>query len=108
MAIYIKKRIPVEAEQYKKGMEDGFTKVYDVKNSHPIKPYLDTLEGRLTFNEGDYIVTGIKGERWAVRKDIFEETYELFEDEYEVVNTDDMVFDTTYEPTPKRVFELKE
>ncbi|MCY8235350.1 hypothetical protein [Priestia endophytica] len=77
MSKYIKKPIPIEAEQYKKGMEDGFIKVHDEENGHPVKPYIQTLEGKLTFNKDDYIVTGVKGERWAVRKDIFEETYEL-------------------------------
>jgi hypothetical protein len=83
MAKYVKKPIPVEAEQYKKGMEDGFDKVFNIKEGHPIKPFINTLEGRMLFNEDAYIVTGIKGERWAVRKDIFEETYELiFESDF--------------------------
>ena len=42
--------------------------------------WVQTLEGRLTFNSGDYIVRGVKGELYPVRKDIFEETYEEVED----------------------------
>lgn len=80
MAKYIKKPIPVEAEQYQKGMEDGFIQVFEEENNHPMKPYIQTLEGKLTFDEDAYIVTGIKGERWAVRKDIFEETYDLIKE----------------------------
>lgn len=37
---------------------------------------VDTLEGRHTGQPGDYLVVGIKGERYPVRKDIFEESYE--------------------------------
>ena len=36
-----------------------------------------TLEGEMRGNAGDYLVTGIKGEQYPVRKDIFEETYEV-------------------------------
>lgn len=37
---------------------------------------VDTLEGRHSGQPGDYLVVGIKGERYPVRKDIFEESYE--------------------------------
>ncbi|NLY44734.1 MAG: hypothetical protein GX053_01900 [Tissierella sp.] len=36
---------------------------------------IETLEGTIHANKGDWIVTGVKGERYPVRKDIFEETY---------------------------------
>jgi hypothetical protein len=35
-----------------------------------------TLEGEMTGGPGDWLVVGIQGERWPVRKEIFEETYE--------------------------------
>ncbi|TCI26736.1 hypothetical protein EVJ32_05005 [Exiguobacterium sp. SH5S4] len=76
MGKYTKKPIAVEATQYKPGMEDGFDKVFDEDQNHPIRPFIHTLEGRLFFDTDAYIVTGVKGERYAVRKDIFEETYE--------------------------------
>lgn len=37
---------------------------------------VDTLEGIMYGNPGDYLVIGIKGEKYPVRRDIFEETYE--------------------------------
>ena len=37
---------------------------------------IHTLEGDLTAQPGDYIITGIAGERYPCRADIFEETYE--------------------------------
>lgn len=37
---------------------------------------IPTLEGPMRANEGDWIVTGVKGERYAVKPDVFEATYE--------------------------------
>jgi hypothetical protein len=39
-------------------------------------PYIDTLEGRHYISEGDWIITGIKGERYPCKGDIFAATYE--------------------------------
>lgn len=36
---------------------------------------IDTLEGRMTVRNGDWICTGIDGEKWAVKDDIFKRTY---------------------------------
>ena len=41
---------------------------------HP--QHIETLEGRMLARAGDYIVTGTKGEKYPVKKEIFEETYE--------------------------------
>jgi len=35
-----------------------------------------TLEGTMRADPGDYIVTGVKGESYPVKPDIFEATYE--------------------------------
>lgn len=53
-----KKPIPVEAVQI------------DEEES------LDTLEGTMTGQAGDWKVTGPEGEQWFIKKDIFEKTYE--------------------------------
>lgn len=37
---------------------------------------IQTIEGQLTAQVGDYIVTGVDGEQWPVKKSIFEKTYE--------------------------------
>jgi hypothetical protein len=34
-----------------------------------------TLEGDLILHDGDWIVTGINGERWPIADDIFRKTY---------------------------------
>lgn len=35
-----------------------------------------TLEGSLTVSPGDWIITGVKGEKYPCKPDIFEATYE--------------------------------
>ncbi|HEL0247626.1 TPA: hypothetical protein TUD09_001943 [Streptococcus equi subsp. zooepidemicus] len=39
--------------------------------------YIDTLEGVMKASAGDWIVTGIDGERYPVKPDIFDKTYEV-------------------------------
>jgi hypothetical protein len=59
---FIKKPIIVEAEQ----IDHEF--------------YIDTLEGRMRGDKGDWLITGIKGEQYPCKDDIFKMTYELFEE----------------------------
>ncbi len=40
-----------------------------------------TLEGDLNVSDGDWIITGVQGEKYPCKPDIFEQTYELVEDE---------------------------
>lgn len=61
------------------------TKKY-VKKPIPIKAYpadremiIHTFEGDMKAMPGDYIITGVKGEQYPVKKEIFEETYEEVE-----------------------------
>jgi len=37
---------------------------------------VDTLEGPLKGHAGDYLIIGVRGERYPIRQDIFEETYD--------------------------------
>lgn len=58
-----RKRVPVHAYRY-----DGR------------EPFIiHTLEGDMMAMPGDWIITGVKGETYACKPDIFEETYELVE-----------------------------
>lgn len=89
MAKYIKKPVMVEAVLYKKGMEDGMDDVNTAVNSgldtntyiNPLGfeqiPFINTLEGKHYISEGDYIITGIEGERYPCKKNIFHKTYTL-------------------------------
>lgn len=40
---------------------------------------IQTEEGEMRANPGDWIITGIKGERYPCKSDIFEATYEKVE-----------------------------
>ncbi len=37
---------------------------------------IETLEGLMSYREGDFIITGIRGERYPCRPDIFTDTYD--------------------------------
>ncbi len=43
--------------------------------------WIDTLEGGHRVCPGDWIITGVKGERYPCKPDIFEATYEAVSDE---------------------------
>lgn len=93
MPKYRKKPVVIDAEIYREGLEDyfkyhismfglftkeeciasGFTPDFEKDKI----PFIKTLEGEHMVSDGDYIVTGIKGERYPCKPDIFEETYEL-------------------------------
>ncbi|MFA7122010.1 MAG: hypothetical protein WC277_11070 [Bacilli bacterium] len=38
---------------------------------------IETLEGTMVGNPGDWLITGIKGEKYPCKDDIFRETYEI-------------------------------
>lgn len=42
--------------------------------------WIDTLEGGHIVCPGDFIITGVKGERYPCKPDIFESTYEVAND----------------------------
>lgn len=58
--------------------------------------YIETLEGRMKANVGDYIITGINGEQYPCKPDIFEKTYELVDvvedNEPQYINENEDVF----------------
>lgn len=88
MAKYRKKPVVIEAEQYwpDKPLPAGVeTQVVTASSeAHrmfnvPIgteKPIIRTLEGIHHVQPGDWIITGVKGERYPCKPDIFEATYE--------------------------------
>lgn len=41
---------------------------------------IHTLEGDMIDSKGDYIITGVDGEQYPCKPDIFEKTYEPVED----------------------------
>ena len=79
MPYYCKKPIPVEARQY---TGDNFIELRDwsenaiATDDYSNNVFVATLEGPVFFNEGDYIIKGVRGKFYPCQKDIFEETYE--------------------------------
>ena len=41
---------------------------------------IETLEGTMHASVGDYIITGVRGEQYPCKPDIFEQTYEPVEE----------------------------
>lgn len=77
MAKYRKKPVIIDADPYQPGMEDGFDIEHPEEQQRADrKPYINTLEGKMYISPGDYIITGVKGERYPCKPDIFESTYE--------------------------------
>lgn len=80
MALYRKKPVVIEAIQYRDEMRskdrlpDG---VHIVPTPLGDMPVIHTLEGDMIVSDGDFVITGIKGERYPCKPDIFEMTYEL-------------------------------
>lgn len=79
MGKYRKKPIVIEAEQYLLPGKwiDGVC--YELCNQLG-KPHIHTLEGVMVVRLGDWVITGISGEYYPCKPDIFKETYELVEE----------------------------
>jgi hypothetical protein len=60
---FVKKLIPVAAER----MNNPFV--------------IHTLEGDMKGNGGDWVITGVHGEQYPIKNDIFRETYDPADDE---------------------------
>lgn len=98
MAKYRKKPVVVDAIPYERGMEDGyaayalnfnsqaesvtqgqFLGYFDKGGPLPktnLIPAIKTLEGFHEISPGDWIITGVAGERYPCKPEIFEMTYE--------------------------------
>lgn len=83
MAKYRKKPVVIDAVQFRK---DDPTTHHHVNFGFPNPPgsgstldgkfWVQTLEGPLTVSDGDWIITGVNGEHYPCKPDIFEKTYE--------------------------------
>jgi hypothetical protein len=78
MPQFRKKPVVVEAELF----DDAFvTKYHGTMHRtgisfHHDYALINTLEGSMRAERGDWIITGVKGERYPCKPDIFAETYE--------------------------------
>jgi len=72
-----KKPIVIEAMQFWENSPDGWPLGICTENGDF---FIETLEGDLHVSEGDWIITGVKGEKYPCKPDIFEATYDLVEE----------------------------
>lgn len=77
-----KKPVVIEAERF---FSDKDYHSLGVEFGHPLPGvpacyFIRTLEGWHEVTGGDWIITGIKGERYPCKPDIFEATYEPVHD----------------------------
>jgi hypothetical protein len=77
---YVKKPIVIEAFRFGVDKQPEWSensgKVMIVCSPGRTCAYIDTLEGRMTAEIGDYIIKGIKGEIYPVKADIFNASYD--------------------------------
>jgi hypothetical protein len=84
MAKFRKKPVVIEAEQWfswKDGPTGGVNGIcYELCGAIAVsKPHVHTLEGMMMVSEGDWIIVGVKGERYPCKPEIFALTYEAVE-----------------------------
>ena len=80
-----KKPVVIEAVQWFKDNDHPAVIHSSAMHAKPISPgilypsnkrYIRTLEGNMEVTPGDWIITGVKGEHYPCKPDIFEATYE--------------------------------
>jgi len=85
MAKFRKKPVVIDAIQFlesdpesRANVNYGWPKAMGDMDPHEMdgKWWIPTLEGRHIVSEGDWIITGVKGERYPCKPDIFAATYE--------------------------------
>lgn len=92
MAKFRKKPVTIEAEQFFENRPPYpagvLYEMFDYPDGmqRPAAFRIDTLEGTHTVSDGDWIITGVKGEKYPCKPDIFAMTYEPEpDDDVEVV-----------------------
>jgi hypothetical protein len=79
MAKYRKRPVVIDAVQFQPGqaLPDGVhLGCTECGNTLAFVPHIHTLEGTMTVAPGDWVITGVKGERYPCKPDIFDKTYE--------------------------------
>ena len=72
---YRKKPVVIEATQWFKHGDHPAVFIGELSG----RPRIGTREGPMFVDVGDYIITGVKGEHYPCKPDIFELTYEAAE-----------------------------
>jgi hypothetical protein len=78
------RKIPVEVEAFRYGIDEPppwFAKA-EVEGTVKVKTdsaFIETLEGNMRADKGDWVIRGVRGELYPCKPDIFGETYESVE-----------------------------
>jgi hypothetical protein len=88
MSYFRKKPVVIEAVQFTHDMAMGSAELpegvklssrtchRDRNELYSHVHYIETLEGRMKVEIGDWVITGVQGEKYPCKPDIFEATYE--------------------------------
>ena len=74
-----KKPVVIEATQWFKDGDHPAVRPSPFTQATKRLGVIDTLEGEHVVTPGDWIITGVKGEHYPCKPDIFEMTYEAAE-----------------------------
>jgi hypothetical protein len=78
MSTFRTRPLVISAEQFTSDHEpEGICRC--VGRTHLGAPHLHTRAGPLAATEGDWIVTGVRGERYPIKDDLFRSTYDAVE-----------------------------
>jgi hypothetical protein len=72
MARYLKKSLVVDAAQW---FKPGDHPAVLAELGQDAVGYIETPEGRLRVDPGDWVITGVSGENYPCKPDIFEQLY---------------------------------
>lgn len=76
MSKFIKKPIPVEAVQWFKAGDHPAVQFSGKDDTGREIHSISTLEGRMMVSPGDWIITGVEGEHYAIKPQIFAKSYD--------------------------------
>ena len=79
MSKFRKKPVVIEATQWFKDGDHPAVRPSRFTQVTKRVGVIDTLEGEMTVTPGDWIITGVKGEHYPCKPDIFEAPYEAVE-----------------------------
>jgi len=82
MSMFRKKPVIIEAFQfgagdYKSAVTEEFHRAINFFDQESHRAYIQTLEGNMKVNDGDWVIKGVNGEFYLCKPDIFEKTYDL-------------------------------
>ncbi len=74
---YVKNPVVIHAEQWYPNiiMEGVESEVVCQTDVCSVRYFINTLEGKMSVHEGDWVITGVEGEKYCCKDSIFRKTY---------------------------------